>query len=336
MNYDSILVVSFGGPEAPDEVMPFLENVLRGKNVPRQRILHVAEHYYHFGGKSPINDQNRQLIAALEAELVAHGPHLPIYWGNRNWHPMLIDTLRRMKADGIRRALALVTSAYSSYSSCRQYLENIAQAQVAVGEGAPTVDKIRAFYNHPGFIEAYTDRVQHAMSRIPRDRREKAEIIFTAHSIPVTMAEGCDYGRQLQETARLIAQRLGHNRWRLVYQSRSGPASQAWLEPDILVCLRELKARGDVTDVLIGPIGFVSHHMEILYDLDTQAQERSAELGLNMVRAETVGTHPRFISMIRELIRERIEEGLPRLALGAMGPRAGQCPTNCCPMARRL
>ena len=178
MNYDAILVTSFGGPEGPDDVMPFLENVLRGKNVPRERMLEVAEHYYHFGGKSPINDQNRQLIAALEAELAQHGPRLPIYWGNRNWHPMLTDTLRQMKADGVRRALAFVTSAYSSYSSCRQYREDIARAQEAAGEGAPVVDKIRAFHNHPGFVEAVADRVQHALAKIPEDRREAAHLIY--------------------------------------------------------------------------------------------------------------------------------------------------------------
>ena len=273
MNYDAILVTSFGGPESPDDVMSFLEHVLRGKNVPRQRMLEVAEHYNHFGGKSPLNDQNRQLIAALEVELARYGPHLPIYWGNRNWHPMLSDTLHQMKADGIRRALAFVTSAYSSYSSCRQYLEDIARAQEAAGEGAPVVDKIRAFHNHPGFIEAYVDRVQQALAKIPEDRRNAAHVIYTAHSIPIWMAQGCDYEKQLQETGNLIAEQLGCKRWQLVYQSRSGPESQPWLEPDILDYLREVKSRGDGSDVVIAPIGFVSHHMEILFDLDTEARE---------------------------------------------------------------
>ena len=292
MNYDAILVTSFGGPECPEDVMPFLENVLRGKNVPRERMLEVAEHYYHFGGKSPINEQNRQLIAALNAELAQHGPRLPIYWGNRNWHPMLTDTLCQMKADGVHRALAFVTSAYSSYSSCRQYRENIAHAQDAAGGGAPVVDKIRAFHNHPGFIEAVVDRVQHALAKIPQSRREAAHLIYTAHSIPLAMAQGCDYKKQLKETGRLVAGELGRKQWRLVYQSRSGPASQPWLEPDILDCLREIKAQGGSADVVIAPIGFVSDHMEILFDLDTQARELCAELGLQMVRAETVGTHP--------------------------------------------
>ena len=335
MNYDAILVTSFGGPESPDDVMPFLENVLRGKNVPRQRLLEVAEHYYHFGGKSPINEQNRQLIAALEDELARNGPQLPIYWGNRNWHPMLSDTLRQMKADGICRALAFVTSAYSSYSSCRQYLEDIARAQETAGEGAPTVDKIRAFHNHPGFIEAVVDCVRQELAQIPQDRREAAHLIYTAHSIPIGMAQGCDYEKQLQETGRLVAETLGHKRWRLVYQSRSGPASQPWLEPDILDALREVKALADGEDVVIAPIGFVSDHMEILFDLDTQARDLCAELGLRMVRAKTVGTHPRFIGMIRELIRERIEDDQTPPALGVLGPRSKVCAADCCPPPRR-
>jgi len=335
MNYDAILVTSFGGPERPADVMPFLENVLRGKNVPRERMLEVAEHYYHFGGKSPINDQNRQLIAALEAELAQHGPRLPIYWGNRNWYPMLTDTLRQMKADGVRRGLAFVTSAYSSYSGCRQYREDIARAQQTAGEGAPIVDKIRAFHNHPGFVEAVADRVQQALAKVPEDRREAAHLIYTAHSIPLAMAQGCDYEKQLKETGRLVAEQLGHREGRLVYQSRSGPASQPWLEPDVLDCLREIKARGGSSDVVIAPIGFVSDHMEILFDLDTQARELCAELSLQMVRAETAGTHPRFIRMIRELICERLDETNPKLSLGILGPRPDFCATDCCLMPRR-
>jgi ferrochelatase len=335
MNYDAILITSFGGPERPDDVMPFLENVLLGKNVPRERLLEVAEHYYHFGGKSPLNDQNRQLIVAIKAELAQHGPQLPIYWGNRNWHPMLADTLCQMKADGIHRALAFVTSAYSSYSSCRQYREDIIRAQEAAGEGAPIVDKIRAFHNHPGFVEAVVDRLQHALAKIPEDRRQAAHLIYTAHSIPLAMAQGCDYKKQLEETGRLVGEELGHKEWRLVYQSRSGPASQPWLEPDILDCLREVKARGGSSDVVIAPIGFVSDHMEILFDLDTQARELCTELGLQMVRAETVGTHPRFIRMIRELICERMDQGQPRLALGVLGPRPDVCAVDCCAMPRR-
>jgi ferrochelatase len=335
MKYDAILVTSFGGPEGPDDVMPFLENVLRGKNVPRERMLEVAEHYYHFGGKSPINDQNRQLIAALEAELLKHGPQLPLYWGNRNWHPMLVATLKRMKADGVQRALAFVTSAYSSYSSCRQYREDIARAQSEAGDGAPVVDKIRAFHNHPGFVEALVDRVQNALAKFPSQRREAVHLVYTAHSIPMAMAQGCDYEKQLKETGRLVAERLGRKDWELVYQSRSGPASQSWLEPDILDCLRGIKTRGDGSDVVIAPIGFVSDHMEILFDLDTQARELCEELGLKMARAETVGTHPRFIRMVRELICERLDNNQSRLALGRLGVRPDFCAVDCCPTPRR-
>jgi ferrochelatase len=335
MKYDAILVVSFGGPERAAEVMPFLENVLRGKNVPRERMLEVAEHYYHFGGKSPINEQNRKLIAALEAELAEHGPRLPIYWGNRNWHPMLADTLRQMKRDGVGRALAFFTSAYSSYSGCRQYRENISAAQEEVGEGAPVVEKLRAFFNHPGFIEATTERVRGALEKMAAERREAAHLIYTAHSIPLSMAQGCDYEKQLRETGRLVAEALGRREWRLVYQSRSGPASQPWLEPDILDALREAKSQG-AEDVVIAPIGFVSDHMEVLFDLDTQARELCEEIGLNMVRAETVGTHPRFIGMIRELICERMNEDAVRPALGGLGARADVCPVGCCAMPARV
>jgi protoporphyrin/coproporphyrin ferrochelatase len=335
MNYDSVLVTSFGGPEQPADVMPFLENVLRGKNVPRERMLEVAEHYYHFGGKSPINDQNRQLIAALQAELAEHGPSLPIYWGNRNWHPLLADTLQQMKEDGVKRALAFVTSAYSSYSSCRQYREDIARAQEAVGEGAPLVDKIRVFYNHPRFIEASADRVQRSFDQMPPERQPAAKLIYTAHSIPMSMAASSDYETQLKETARLVAEQAGRKNWRLAYQSRSGPPSQPWLEPGILDCLREAKQSGETSDVVIAPIGFVSDHMEILFDLDTEARQLCDELGIHMVRAATVGTHPRFIRMIRELIWERLDESKPKLALGILGPRTDVCAKDCCPPGRR-
>jgi protoporphyrin/coproporphyrin ferrochelatase len=334
MNYDAILITSFGGPEGPEDVIPFLENVLRGKNVPPERMLEVAEHYYHFGGKSPINDQNRQLIAALKNELAEHGPNLPIYWGNRNWHPLLSDTLRQMEADGIHRALAFVTSAYSSYSGCRQYREDIARAQQEVGDGAPAIDKIRVFFNHPGFIEANADRLRDALAQIDELQRTSARVIFTAHSIPVSMAQACDYERQLQETARLVAEQLGGLHWRLAYQSRSGPPTQRWLEPDILDALRLINTENQSNDVVISPIGFVSDHLEIIFDLDTQAHEMCEELGLNMVRAQTVGTHPCFVTMVRELIQERTIPNQPA-SLGAFGPRQEVCAENCCPAPSR-
>jgi len=324
--YDAILVLSFGGPEKPDDVIPFLENVLRGRNVPRERMLAVAEHYDHFGGKSPINDQARALIASLRAELETHGLRLPIYWGNRNWHPFLADTLRQMKADGVSKALAFVTSIFSSYSGCRQYLEDIERERAAL-DGAPEVHKLRKFYNHPLFIEAQADEVRAALGG--RD----AQIIFTAHSVPVSMAETSDYQKQLQESCRLVAEQLGTNDWRLVYQSRSGPPGQPWLEPDIGDVVRELD-RG--ANVAVVPIGFVSDHIEVIYDLDTEVQAIARERGVNMVRAPTVGVHPKFLRMIRELIEERLGLSEPR-AIGQYPPSHDVCRADCCPApARRM
>lgn len=328
--YDALLLVSFGGPEKQEDVIPFLENVLRGKNVPRERMLTVAEHYCHFDGVSPINAQNRALIAALETELAEHGPKLPIYWGNRNWHPLLADTLRQMRDDGIQRALAFFTSAYSSYSGCRQYRENIAAAQEEVGAGAPQVDKLRVFFNHPGFIEPMIERTQEALEQIPAERRSAAGLCFTAHSIPLSMSDNCKYVAQLNEACRLVAEGVGQRDWRLIYQSRSGPPNQPWLEPDILDYLRELKSQTQAQDVVVVPIGFTSDHMEVLYDLDTEAQQVASEIGLNLVRAGTVGTHPRFITMIRELIVERMSDNPDRLALGTLGPSHDVCPVDCC------
>lgn len=327
IGYDALLVVSFGGPEGMDDVMPFLENVLRGRNVPRERMVGVAKHYELFGGVSPINGENRKLIAALDKELEAKGPRLPIYFGNRNWHPMLADTLREMRADGVKNALAFVTSAYSSYSSCRQYLEDIERARDSVGPDAPRVEKLRACYNHPGFIEANIANVRAALEQIPEARRSQAQIAFTAHSIPESMAKNCDYEAQLRETSRLISDRLDVKDWRLMFQSRSGSPAQPWLGPDVCDHLRELRG---VKDVVVAPIGFVSDHMEIIYDLDTEARALSQELGLNMIRAATAGTHPAFIEMIRELIMERIDPETPRRSLGVNGPRGDVCPPGCC------
>jgi protoporphyrin/coproporphyrin ferrochelatase len=313
-NYDALLVVSFGGPEGTDDVMPFLENVLRGRNVPRERMLKVAEHYELFGGVSPINQQNRNLIAALQKELDQYGPHLPIYWGNRNWHPLLKDTLAQMTADGIQNALAFVTSAYSSYSSCRQYLQNISDARDAVGPQAPRIEKLRTFYNHPLFIEANVEQIRIALSQL-----ENPHLVFTAHSIPESMAVNCNYAAQLIETGRLIAEVLKIKNWQVVYQSRSGSPAQPWLGPDITEHLRTLHREG-VMNVVVAPSGFVSDHMEVVYDLDIEAQKVVQELGMKMVRAATAGTHPAFVRMIRELISERVEGRVP----------ANICAPDCC------
>jgi protoporphyrin/coproporphyrin ferrochelatase len=330
-NYDAILILSFGGPEKPDDVIPFLENVLRGRNVPRERMLEVAGHYYHFGGKSPINDQNRALIAGLETELAREGRQLPIYWGNRNWHPYLVDTLRQMRANSVRRALAFVTSVFSSYSGCRQYLEDIERARSEAGEGAPEIDKLRSFYNHPLFIEAEVDRVRTALDQIPADRRANARIIYTAHSVPMAMAQTSDYQKQLNESCRLVSESLELADWQLVYQSRSGPPGQPWLEPDIGDALRGLEPG---VPVILVPIGFISDHMEVLYDLDTEARAIAEERGLHMVRAPTVGVHPKFLSMIRELILEKTGHCEPR-AVGKYGPHRDICSADCCPAPAR-
>jgi ferrochelatase len=335
MNYDAILVVSFGGPESKDEVIPFLENVLRGRNVPHERMLTVAEHYYHFEGKSPINQQTRDLIAALEAELERNGPKLPIYWGNRNWHPLLPDTLRQMEQDGVRRAVGFVTSAYSSYSSCRQYRQDIARSQNEIGPGAPEVDKLRPFFNHPAFIEATVERVRDALLAIPEGARRNAQIVYTGHSIPLSMANTSDYGKQLGEVRRLVSEALGQDSDALVYQSRSGAPGQPWLEPDILDHLRQVQAENLASAVVLAPIGFISDHMEVLYDLDVEARQLCDSLALPMTRAKTVGVHPKFIGMIRELILERMNPGSERRAVGSLGPRPDTCAEDCCPAPQR-
>jgi ferrochelatase len=330
MLYDALIVVSFGGPEKTQDVIPFLENVLRGRNVPRERMLEVAEHYYHFGGKSPINDQNRELVAALRKQL-----DLPVYWGNRNWHPLLADTFRQMKKDRVRRALAFVTSAFSSYSGCRQYRENIAGALDLVnaeGQGDPMiVHKLRTFSNHPLFIETMAERTSAAFQEIPGERRGGCRLVFTAHSVPVVMAQSSAYEQQLRESAGLVAASVGAANWELVFQSRSGPPAQPWLEPDIGDWLRRERPR----DVVVVPLGFISDHMEVLYDLDTEAAQLAEDLGINMVRAATAGTHPKFIAMIEELIRERTHPGDPRRAEGTLGAAPDDCAQTCCIWARR-
>ena len=328
--YDAILLVSFGGPENRDDVMPFLENVTRGRGVPRQRLLEVAEHYYHFDGVSPLNAQNRALLTALRALLDARGPALPLYWGNRNWRPLLTETVARMADDGIRRALAFVTSAFASYSSCRQYLDDIARARAEVGARAPVIDKLRLYWDHPGFIEPMVEHAEAALAALPDDARGGAHLAFTAHSVPRAMADTSDYVAQLEEASGLVAARLrSRHPWALVFQSRSGNPSQSWLEPDIRNHLAALRAQG-VTEVVLVPIGFVSDHLEVQWDLDHEAAARARELGMRLSRAATVGTHPGFVAMIRDLVLERTAGG-PRLTLGRRGPAPDECSAGCCP-----
>lgn len=327
---DAVLVVSFGGPEGMDDVMPFLRNVTRGRGIPDERLATVAAQYELFGGVSPLNASNRALVAALEAELAARGPALPVYWGNRNWGPYLSEAVEAMRADGVRHALAFVTSAFSSYSGCRQYREDLARAQLEVGEGASEIDKLRPYFDHPGFVEPLATNTIAALATLPAALRPTARLVFTAHSIPLSMAATSDYEVQLRESARLVAERVpGGHPWDLAFQSRSGPPSQPWLEPDIVDHLTRL--HGEVCDaVVVVPIGFTSDHQEVRYDLDTQARARADELGLPMARAATVGTAPAFVSLIRELVIEVVEPGAAVRRLSEL-PDPGWCGANCCP-----
>ena len=326
---DAILLVSFGGPEGREDVLPFLRNVTAGRGIPDERLATVAHQYELFGGVSPLNASNRALKAALEAELAAHGPALPVYWGNRNWDPYLRDAVAAMAADGVQHALAFVTSAFSSYSGCRQYREDLAGAQASVASGAPAIEKLRPYFDHPGFIEPMAANVRVALSTLPAALRTTARLVFTAHSIPLSMASTSDYEVQLREASRLVAERVGGQEWDLVFQSRSGPPTQPWLEPDIVDHLTAL--HGDVCDaVVVVPIGFTSDHLEVRFDLDTQAKARADELGLPMARAATVGTDPAFVTMIRELVSEVLDPEAPRRRLSDL-PDPGWCSATCCP-----
>ncbi len=329
--YDAFLLVSFGGPEGPADVIPFLQNVTAGRNVPRERLEQVAEHYYEFGGVSPINQRCRELLAAVEKDFAARGVDLPVYWGNRNWDPYLAGTLAEMAAAGVGRALAFVTSAYSGFSSCRQYLGDIEAARREVGDKAPQVDKIRQYFNHPGFISAFAAAATQAADSL---RGDDFDLIFTAHSIPVGMAAasgpaGNAYRTQLTEAARLVAAEIGYRRpWHLAYSSRSGPPAQPWLEPDINDLLAERAAAGARAAVVV-PIGFVSDHMEVNFDLDVEAAQTARRLGLKFARAATPGTDSRFVSMITDLVCERLDGSVP-LALGTLGAGPDSCPASCC------
>lgn len=357
--YDALLLLSFGGPEAPEEVVPFLENVTRGRGIPTERLKEVGKHYFLFGGVSLINEQNRELLAALRKDFAGHGLDLPVYWGNRNWAPYLVDALREIAADGHRRVAVLATSAYAGYSGCRQYRENLADAlgQLAT-EGLPAlrIDKLRHFYNHPGFVRPMAESTLAALAELPAAVRDGARLAFTTHSIPDTMAEtsgapddpargapGGAYVAQHLEVARLVAEAVAEatgvadRPWELVFQSRSGAPHVPWLEPDICDHLAAVHEAGAPAVVMV-PIGFVSDHMEVKYDLDTEAAARAAELGLPVTRAATVGADPRFTAAVRELLLERAAtergERPERCALGRLGPGHDVCPVACCPNPR--
>ena len=334
---DAILLLSFGGPERPEDVMPFLENVTRGRGVPRARLEVVAQHYYHFGGVSPINGLNRAIIADLERALAAAGIELPVYFGNRNWHPLVEDTLATMCADGVTDALVFATSAWGGYSGCRQYHEDIARARSAVGPAAPRLTKLRQFHDHPLLIAAFADAIRVAYRSVPADAR----LVFTAHSVPVSADAAAGppedggglYRRQVAEAARLSAAAVGIAEHDLVWQSRSGPPQVPWLEPDILDHLDVLHRNG-TESVVVCPVGFVSDHLEVVWDLDHEAADKAKELGMAFARAATPGSDPRFAQMIVELIRE-VRDGVPARRLGTVpnygvGVDGMVCRPGCC------
>ncbi|GAA1960488.1 ferrochelatase [Nocardioides panacihumi] len=340
--YDAVLLVSFGGPEKPEDVVPFLENVTRGRGIPRERLEEVGQHYFRFGGRSPINDQNRSFLEALRADLRASGIDLPVYWGNRNWDPYLADTVAQMKADGITRAAAFTTSAYSSYSSCRQYRENLFDAVAAV-EGAPVIDKLRHYYNHPGFTEPVADAVLAAIHDLPEELRGEARLVFVTHSIPTAMndtsgPDGGAYLAQHLDVAAVVVRRVAaetgvRHEHELAFCSRSGAPHVPWLEPDVNDRLEELAAAGTRAVVLV-PVGFVSDHMEVVYDLDTEALATCERVGIAGRRAATPGDDARFVAAVRDLLLERaaVERGeeVARAAVGDIGPLWDRCPVGCC------
>lgn len=346
---DALLVVSFGGPEGPADVVPFLQNVTRGRGIPEERLREVGEHYFHFGGVSPINAQNRAFLAALRDELPRQGIDIPVYWGNRNWSPYLAEAIGEMRADGVRRAMAFFTSAYSSYSGCRQYRENIAAALAEVGDGAPEVDRLGPYFNHPGFVDPFVDATADAVRGLSGPERSAARLVFTTHSIPVAMADssgastglpGGAYVQQHRAVAAHVAERVAATTgaalpWDLVYQSRSGAPHIPWLEPDIDAHLRVLASAG-CSAALVVPIGFVSDHLEVLWDLDTQARATADEVGLPMVRVGTPGTDPRTVAMVGALVRERLDGVTPsrRRRIGDLPASPDRCAIGCCPNPR--
>ena len=330
--YDALLLVSFGGPEKPDDVVPFLENVTSGKGIPRERLVEVGEHYFLFGGRSPINDQCRDLLESVRKDFADNGLALPVYWGNRNWDPYLGETIAQMEADGVRRALCLVTSAYSSYSGCRQYRENLFEARSGTDV---ELHRIRHYFNNEGFIGPFAQATAETLDGMPTD----THVVFVTHSIPDTMNSASGgpgqglYERQHLDAAAVIAGRVGAAAWSLAYCSRSGPPHMPWLEPDINDHLRELHEAGTRSVALV-PIGFVSDHMEVIFDLDTEAAATAAELGMQFARVSTPGSHPDFVAMIRELVLERAAaergEQVERCALGTLGAQPDVCPIDCC------
>jgi len=338
---DALLWLSFGGPEKPADVRPFLENVTRGRGVPPERLDEVEQHYLGFGGVSPINALNRSAIEAVEAELAEQGIDLPVYFGNRNWYPMVEDTLADMVRDGVTSALVFPTSAYGGYSACRQYDEDITRARAAVGDGAPDLTKLRQFFDHPLFVSAFADAVRAAADGLGEYR-----LVFTAHSVPMSAdaaagppAEGGHrYSKQVAEAARMVALDLGVTEYDVVWQSRSGPPQVPWLEPDILDHLDALHAKG-VPAVVLCPVGFVSDHLEVVWDLDTEAAEKASELGMGFARAAAPSGDPRFAQLVVELVREHLSDAPARklsdFPVAGCTLNGAPCAVGCCEPAQR-
>jgi len=306
--FDSVLIVSFGGPQGLDDIRPFLANVLRGRRVSPERVEEVAHHYELFGGVSPITEITNRQAEGLRTRLAAVGCPLPVYVGMRNWHPLLPDTLRAMHAAGARRAIGFITAAQHSYSSCQQYRENVAAARAELRREGRDVEVtfVGSWFDHPLFVAANEAHVREAIARLPEGDRATARIIFTAHSIPVPMAETSRYREQLRESARLVAEKVGVRDWALVYQSRSGRPGDPWLEPDICEYLRAERAAG-LAAAVICPIGFVCDHVEVLYDLDREAADVSREIGLRMTRAESVNADPVFLDMMTDVVMATVK-----------------------------
>ncbi|WP_130343636.1 ferrochelatase [Herbihabitans rhizosphaerae] len=345
MDYDALLWLSFGGPEKPEDVRPFLENVTRGRGVPPERLDEVERHYLRFGGVSPINKLNRAAIDRTRGELDRAGIDLPMYFGNRNWHPMVEDTVAQMAADGVRRALVFTTSAFGGYSACRQYDEDITRARAAVGDGAPELVKLRQYFDHPLFVASFADEVRDTVAALGHPEGAY-RLVFTAHSVPVAADAaagprsegGHRYSRQVAEAARLVAAEAEVPDFDVVWQSRSGPPQVPWLEPDIVDHLDTLRDKG-FTQVVVCPIGFVSDHLEVVWDLDTEAGEHADELGMELLRAGTPGSDPRFAELVVELVREQVAGAevrkLSEFPADGATVNGEPCWTDCCLPARR-
>ena len=309
--FDSVLLLAFGGPTRPEEIRPFLDNVLRGRPIPDDRYEEVVQHYIEVGGSSPLNRLTEQMGRSLHESLQTEGLDLPVFVGMRHWHPFVSDTLARMDGLGLSRAIGVILAPHPSPRSRDSYFQAVTEAQKRVGEGAPAVEFVDSWFDHPLFIEALAARLRESFDAIPPARREQTVVLFTAHSIPVEMSEQSGYETSLRRTATLVAEAAGVARWRLVYQSRSGQPLERWLEPDVCTALAPLAAEG-VKEVVVAPIGFVSDHVEVLYDLDIQARAAAWNAGLEFRRATTAGGHPSFTRLLLTLVRDRAARESPR------------------------